>query len=69
MKQPDSTPMLEPLLKTEEAAAFLNISKSALEKGRAAGNDGLPPYCRIGRSAIRYRRSDLVNWVNDNVVH
>lgn len=60
---------LIPLMKSEEAAKFLSISKSSLEKGRAAGNEGLPPFCRIGKSTIRYRRIDLISWVETNLKH
>lgn len=60
---------LTPLLKSEDAAKFLCISKSALEKGRAAGNHGMPPYCRIGKSTVRYRRTDLISWVENNLVN
>ncbi len=59
----------EPLVRSEDAAKYLSISKSALEKGRAAGNEGLPPFCRIGKSAVRYRRSDLISWVESNLVN
>lgn len=69
MNTESNTHDLAPLVKSEDAAKYLCISKSSLEKGRAAGNTGLPPFCQIGKSAIRYRRSDLVSWVETNLKH
>ncbi len=45
------------VLKTLEAAAFLNISKAVLEQDRVHGRLKIP-FIRIGR-AVRYRRTDL----------
>ncbi len=62
----NNQPLLETLLTTAEAAHYLGISKSTLEKGRCSGNSGLPPYCKV-KSAVRYRPSDLVKWLDDNI--
>jgi excisionase family DNA binding protein len=44
----------------EPAAKYLDSSTSTLAKLRLRG--GGPRFCRIGR-AIRYRRSDLDDWL------
>ena len=51
---------LEPLLSTEEAAQFLNVSPSWLAKARMR-EDG-PEYTQIGR-AIRYTRMSLLQFM------
>ena len=48
------------LLTPKEAANFLRVSQSWLAKARMRG-DG-PPFVKIGRS-IRYRESDLLQWM------
>jgi hypothetical protein len=55
--QPNS---LEPLLSTEEAAQFLNVSPSWLAKARIRGEG--PEYIQIAR-AIRYTRMSLLQFV------
>ncbi len=50
------TPTKE-LLTTKEAAVYLNLHPSTLEKWRVKGVG--PLACRLGTKAIRYRRSDL----------
>ena len=47
-------------LAPEPAAEYVDSSTSTLAKLRLRG--GGPRYCRIGR-AIRYRRSDLDDWL------
>ena len=49
--------MLDRLLTTQEAAHFLGVSKSYLEKDRWAG--GQIPFVRVGQRAVRYRWEDL----------
>jgi excisionase family DNA binding protein len=56
----DELNCLERLLTPSEAADFLRVSESWLAKARMRG-DG-PPFVKIGRS-IRYRESDLVQWM------
>jgi excisionase family DNA binding protein len=46
-----------------EAAQYLRSSKSTLAKRRVYG--GGPAFCRPGR-AIRYRKSDLDEFMNQN---
>jgi predicted DNA-binding transcriptional regulator AlpA len=55
----------EALLMEVHAAKFLSLSVRTLQAWRLRG-DG-PAYVRAGR-AIRYRRSDLVAWINENTV-
>lgn len=47
-------------MQPEAAAVYVDSSKSTLAKLRLRG--GGPAFCRIGR-AIRYRRSDLDDWL------
>jgi len=53
------------LLMEVHAAKFLNLSVRTLQAWRLRG-DG-PAYVRAGR-AIRYRRSDLVAWIDASTV-
>lgn len=56
-KDPDA------LLAEAHAAQLLSVSERTLQawRGRNAG----PPYVRAGR-AIRYRRRDLIAWIEAN---
>lgn len=49
------------LMKTEEAARYLGLSSSLLNKLRLTG--GGPVFVRLAGRAIRYRRTDLDEWV------
>lgn len=56
---------------TKEAAVFLGIAKSELDKSRVFGHlSGIdaPIFIKIGRR-IRYRRKDLVKWLYDQPAH
>ena len=62
--KPDSTkprPDAPEVMTTEEAAAFLQCSTQHLEIARLRG-DG-PPFSKLGRRLIRYRRSTLLDWL------
>lgn len=50
-----------PKLRTAEAAEYLTIGASTLEKLRAAG--GGPPYCKVGKSVV-YDPADLDAWLS-----
>ena len=50
----------ERYLTTPEAAAFLRVSKSYLDKLRVYG--GGPPFLRISKRKIVYAVADLVAW-------
>ncbi|HZV10058.1 MAG TPA: helix-turn-helix domain-containing protein [Novosphingobium sp.] len=47
-------------MKTSEAARYLGVSDSTLEKLRLSGNG--PRYLRIAGRSIRYRAADLDAW-------
>jgi excisionase family DNA binding protein len=49
------------LLKTEDAASYLGVSPSLLNKLRLTG--GGPQFVRLAGRAIRYRRADLDAWI------
>lgn len=49
------------LMTTKEAAAFVRLSPSLLNKLRLTG--GGPVFVRLAGRAIRYRQSDLAQWV------
>ena len=53
------------LLTQEQAAEFLNMKPSTLTTWRALRKG--PKYSKVGRS-VRYRRSDLVEFVSGRVV-
>jgi predicted DNA-binding transcriptional regulator AlpA len=48
------------LLNTEEAAQAVALAPRTLIEYRLKG--GGPPYCKLGR-AVRYRPSDLAEWL------
>lgn len=54
-----------PLLTPPEAADLLRVSEKALALWRRTG-DG-PAFVRLGRSVIRYRRLDLLSYVDGRV--
>jgi predicted site-specific integrase-resolvase len=60
-------PTFNPLLTTEQAAKFLQISPSCLERYRSTGEVKIP-VVRIGDRLCRYRLSDLVSFVENNTV-
>ena len=49
------------LMKTDDAARYLGLSSSLLNKLRLTG--GGPVFVRLAGRAIRYRQSDLDAWV------
>ena len=55
----------EPLLMEIQAARLLNLSPRTLQNWRIACNG--PPFVRVGR-AIRYRRNDLIAWIDANTI-
>lgn len=52
------------LLKTEDAAKFLNVRTTTLEQWRWQGRG--PLFCKIGRSC-RYRMADLEAFLDERV--
>ena len=62
MVSPD---FLNELLKEADAAHFLKMSARTLQGYRLRG--GGPNFIRISHRAVRYRRKDLLQWVEDRV--
>jgi hypothetical protein len=60
-RQPDS----DALLAETQAADLLNLSSRTLQAWRVKGTG--PAFIRAGR-AIRYRRRDLISWIEANTV-
>jgi excisionase family DNA binding protein len=54
------------LLTEKDAARVLSLSNRTLQTWRVRGAG--PPFVRAGR-AVRYRRSDLDEWVSTQTVH
>lgn len=59
--------MSTPLLNTRQAAEFLGVSASFLEKDRWRG--ARIPFIRISTRAIKYRLEDLENYVSQQVMN
>jgi predicted DNA-binding transcriptional regulator AlpA len=57
---------LDTLLTGREAAALLRLSERTMERHRTAGTG--PKFVRLSR-AIRYRRRDLLDYVERSVSH
>ena len=53
------------ILTTPEAAQYVRLGKPTLERFRLRG-DG-PQFCKLG-GAVRYRRSDLDDWLASRLV-
>lgn len=53
------------LFTTQEAAQFLGVSKSFLERDRWAG--ARVPFIKVGSRAVRYRLSDLNDYIEKQV--
>jgi len=49
------------LLNTAQAAEYLTVSKAFLERDRWAG--ARVPFIKIGSRSVRYRRSDLEDYI------
>jgi excisionase family DNA binding protein len=55
---------MDSLLNQKQAAQVLGISVRTLERHRVAGTG--PRWARLGR-LVRYRESDLVEWIERNL--
>jgi predicted DNA-binding transcriptional regulator AlpA len=58
----------EPLLTTQQAAHYLNITPAALDFWRTKRWMSGPRFVRIGKGIVRYLRSDLVDYIQSNRV-
>ena len=56
---------LPAMVSRAQAAEFLGVTPQALSQMDARGEG--PPYARIGR-VVRYRREDLLDWVESRTV-
>lgn len=54
------------LLATKDAAAYLGISPKTMDNMRSRGKG--PSFVKLG-GTVRYRRSDLLDWIEANVRH
>ena len=61
---PDS-PYPNECMRAPDAARYLALSPSTLAKMRLRG-DG-PPFAKLGRRAVTYRKSDLDAWLASRV--
>ena len=50
------------ILRTPEAAKYLGLSESTLEKMRIMGGDS-PPFVRLTKRAVGYIQKDLDAWL------
>ena len=55
------------LLNTQQAATILGVSKAFLERDRWAG--AKIPFIKVGSRAVRYRVSDLDNYIDSKQRH
>ena len=56
---------MQQLLNTTEAAKYLGVSKAFLERDRWAG--ARIPFIKVGSRAVRYRLSDLDEYLDAQV--
>jgi predicted DNA-binding transcriptional regulator AlpA len=59
--RPPDVPAPDRLLNTPQAAEWLGLSVSCLEKWRCIGEG--PDFVRLGRKSVFYRRATLEAWV------
>ncbi len=55
-----------PLLSPKQAAQYLGVSVRAIELWRQLNTS--PPFFRVTKRCIRFRREDLDNWLNERRV-
>jgi predicted DNA-binding transcriptional regulator AlpA len=55
----------DPLLDEDEAAEFLGLSPRTMQGMRVSGNG--PDYVKLGSRAVRYRLSDLEEYIEDRI--
>jgi len=57
--------MSQQLLNTKQAADYLSVSNAFLERDRWAG--ARIPFVKVGTRAVRYRLTDLDEYINKSV--
>ena len=55
------TDLLSPVLNTEQAAAYVGLAKSTMEKLRVFGDS--PVFTKYSTRIVRYRIEDLDAWI------
>lgn len=55
------------LLTEAEAAALVRLKPATLRAWRSRGIE--PPFVRMGSRAVRYRRQDLLDFIDRSAVH
>ena len=53
--------MVDPCMRTPEAAKYVSLAESTLTKMRLTA-DG-PPFVKLGPRAVAYRKADLDAWI------
>jgi hypothetical protein len=65
MAKASAPPPIEEFLTTQQAANIIGMSASWLHQARYLDSPSQPPFYRFDR-AVRYRRSDLLDWMETN---
>ena len=67
-----SVPSVDDLLTTDEAAKLLGVSRRFLDKdrheARANGTSPKIPYMNMGHRTVRYRRGDVIVFLDESRV-
>jgi predicted DNA-binding transcriptional regulator AlpA len=58
-----TTDSLDVLIDTREAAARMGIAVATLHWWRWSGSPDQPTPVRVGKRGVRYRASDVSNWI------
>lgn len=66
MSQNNEPGQVAMLLTEAEAAKLLGFSRRTLQGWRSDGGPGLP-FVRISKGCVRYRRSDIEAWIEDQL--
>ena len=61
MSDKEAAPAPARFLRAAEAAQYLSIAKSTLDKMRLSGNG--PPFYKIGPRVVAYAKRDLDGWM------
>ena len=58
-----TTSLPDVLIDTNEAAQRMGIAPATLHWWRWAASPDQPPALRVGKRGVRYRASDIANWI------
>ena len=53
----------EVMLMTPQVAKMLGVKRNTLEQARSLGVGEYPPFIRVGRRGVRYRLSDVEEFI------